>query len=98
MKQKRYAAGLIAVLILLMAPRELRADGKDDLPPTVSAPQPATNIPISQEFDVEGAYNSGIRTQAGQQPRPASSDEAYGHFNYVISPQINDAILLPLRR
>lgn len=89
----KYLAGLIFVTLLLLAPRELRADGKDDLAPTVSAPQPATNIPISQEFDVEGAYDSNSDFKQGN-AKIGSSDEIYGHFNYVVSPQIKDSVLL----
>ena len=74
-------------------PCHLWADGKDDLAPTVSAPQPATNIPISQEFDVEGGYDSGSEMKQGN-AHLGPVDEIYGHGDYVLSPQVTDSLLL----
>jgi hypothetical protein len=71
----------------------LWADAKDDLSPTLAAPQPATHIPISQEFDVEGGYDSGSELKQGN-AHLGASDEVYGHGDYVLSPQITDSILL----
>jgi hypothetical protein len=85
----------IALIVGLSCAAACRAcaDAKDDLSPTVSAPQPATNIPISQEFEAEGGYDSGSELRQGN-AHLGASDEVYGHADYVLSPQVTDSILL----
>ena len=92
MKRNRARAGY-AALCLSLLPCAAWADGKDDLSPTIAPPQQATNIPISQEFDVEGAYASGSEFKQGSS-RIGAADNTYGHFNYVVSPQVQDGVLL----
>ena len=67
-------------------------DGKDDIAPTV-APQEQTNIPVSQEFTIEGGYTGESTTKQGS-AKLGGVDNANGHFNYVVSPQIKDGFLL----
>jgi hypothetical protein len=71
----------------------LRADPKDDLTPTVAPTEAEPSMPISQEFTLEGSYTGKSTTKQG--------DAAFGgvgnqnsHFNYVMSPQIKDGLLL----
>ena len=90
--KNRLRTGFAAALVLL-APCVARADDKDDVAPTIPPPQAATNIPISQEFDIEGAYASGTEFKQGS-ARIGAADNTYGHFNYVVSPQIEDGVLL----
>jgi hypothetical protein len=90
MNRKLLSALLILSLCILI-PSRLRADAKDDLAPTIA---PATNnIPISQEFDIEGSYSSDSEFKQGR-ARVGGIDNTYGHANYVISPQIKDGVLL----
>jgi hypothetical protein len=89
---KPYLA-ILAVGLWSGATCSLWADGKDDLAPTVSAPEPETNIPISQEFEIEGAYASGSELKQGN-GHVGASDEIYGHGDYVLSPQVKDGLLL----
>jgi hypothetical protein len=67
-------------------------DSKDDLSPTV-APQQDTNIPISQEFTVEGGWSGRAQVKQGKADLGTASN-ANAHFDYVASPQIQDGILL----
>ena len=91
MKQSCFLAAL--GVLALSAGSILRGDGKDDLSPTVAPPQPAVNIPISQEFDVEGAYDSPSEFRQGN-AHTGPVDNTYAHGDYVVSPQISDAVLL----
>jgi hypothetical protein len=75
-----------------LLPASLWADGKDDLSPTVTPPA-VSSIPISQEFELEGAYDSGSEFKQGS-ARIGADDDTYGHGDYVVSPQITDAVLL----
>jgi hypothetical protein len=52
-----------------------------------------THIPISQEFTLEGSYDGGVTTQQGDYRR-GQVDNINSHFNYVISPQVRDGLLL----
>jgi len=70
----------------------LWADGKDDLAPTVAAPE-ETQIPISQEFTMEGSYTGTSITKQGTAKLGGVSN-INSHFNYVVSPQIKDGLLL----
>jgi hypothetical protein len=81
-----------AALACLFTGPLLRADSKDDISPTVSEPA-ETNIPISQEFDLEGSYEGGAEMKQGK-AKLGEVDNTYGHANYVISPQINEGVLL----
>jgi hypothetical protein len=67
-------------------------DGKDDLAPTVAAPE-QVNIPVSQEFSMEGSYTGKSTTKQGSAPQGGVGN-ANAHFNYVASPQIKDGFLL----
>jgi opacity protein-like surface antigen len=82
---------LVAVFCSLTA-SSLRADGKDDLSPTVAASQ-ETNIPVSQEFTMEGGYTGASITKQGDAKLGGVSN-INSHFDYVVSPQIRDGVLL----
>jgi hypothetical protein len=71
----------------------LWADGKDDLAPTVAAPQTEASIPISQEFTLEGSYTGKSTTKQGNAAFGGVGNQN-DHFNYVVSPQIKDGLLL----
>jgi hypothetical protein len=87
---KRTTLACAALICLLAGP--LRADSKDDIAPTVSE-STETHIPISQEFDIEGSYEGGAEMKQGT-AKLGHVDNTYGHFNYVVSPQIEDGVLL----
>src|ERR1700683_2192602 len=69
-----------------------RADGKDDITPTVAPPQD-TSVPVSQEFTMEGSYTGASVTKQGSASLGGVSN-INSHFNYVVSPQIQDGFLL----
>jgi hypothetical protein len=62
----------------------------DSLTPNVA---PSTSIPISQEFDAEGSYSAGVKTKQGDASR-GNVANTNAHFNYVVSPQIEEGTLL----
>jgi opacity protein-like surface antigen len=68
------------------------SDPKDDLAPTVAPPE-QTNIPVSQEFTMEGSYTGKSTTKQGSSDIGGVSN-INSHFNYVVSPQIQDGFLL----
>jgi opacity protein-like surface antigen len=68
------------------------ADDKDDLAPTVAAPQD-NNVPISQEFIMEGSTTGTSITKQGNAKLGGVSN-TNAHFDYVASPQIKDGVLL----
>ena len=70
----------------------LWADGKDDLAPTVAPPQD-NNIPVSQEFIMEGGYSGRAETKQGD-ARLGGVSNINSHFDYVVSPTIKDGLLL----
>ena len=78
--------------LLVLAAGPLQADSKDDIAPPPAAPV-ESHIPISQEFDIEGSYSSPSEFKQGS-ARVGGVDDTYGHFNYVVSPQVKDGILL----
>ena len=82
---------LVAALFSLTA-FSVRADGKDDLAPTVAPPE-ETDIPISQEFTMEGSTTGYSITKQGNASLGGVSN-TNTHLNYVISPQIKDGLLL----
>jgi hypothetical protein len=69
------------------------ADGKDDIAPTVAPDQ--TNIPISQEFEMDGSYTGKSTTKQGS-GSIGGVGNINSHFDYVVSPQIKDGFLLRL--
>jgi len=91
MKSKPCTALLVAAMCSLTA-LSARADGKDDLAPTVAPPQ-ESNIPVSQEFTIEGGYTGYSNTKQGNASLGGTSN-TNAHFNYVVSPQIKDGFLL----
>jgi hypothetical protein len=82
---------LLAAALCAAAASSLRA-GTDDLTPTV-APPPDNNIPLSQEFVMEGGY-SGVATTKQGDARLGNVSNINSHFDYVVSPTIKDGLLL----
>jgi hypothetical protein len=70
--------------------------GPDTTTATDNSITPTTapsNIPVSQEFAIEGSYDGGVTTQQGNYRR-GQVDNINSHFNYVVSPQVRDGLLL----
>lgn len=93
MKQPLPSLLLIAAACSLTA-TGLWADGKDDLAPTVAAPE-VESVPVAQEFSIETSYTGESKTKQGTRDIGGVSD-INNHLNYVVSPQIKDGILLRL--
>jgi hypothetical protein len=91
MKTKLSSALLAAAFCSLTAPSAW-ADGKDDLAPTV-APPPDNNVPVSQEFTMEGSYTGDSITKQGN-AKFGGVGNINSHFDYVVSPQVKDGVLL----
>jgi hypothetical protein len=83
---------LLAAAFCALTALSARADGKDDLAPTVAAPQDNT-IPVSQEFTLESSYTGTSITKQGNADLGGVSN-INSHFDYVVSPQIRDGFLL----
>jgi len=83
---------LLSAAFCSLTASNLWADGKDDLAPTVAPPE-ETNIPISQEFSMEGSYTGSSIVKQGN-ARLGGVSNINSDFNYVISPQIKDGLLL----
>lgn len=83
---------LLAAALVSLTASSLWADGKDDLSPTIAPPQ-ESNIPVSQEFTMEGSYTGTSITKQGNASLGGVSN-INSHFNYVVSPQIKDGFLL----
>jgi opacity protein-like surface antigen len=69
-----------------------RADGKDDLTPTVAAPE-ESSTPIAQEFTMEGSTTGYSTTKQGSASIGGVSN-TNTHFDYVVSPEIKDGVIL----
>jgi hypothetical protein len=83
---------LTALCLALTLPG-LRAGTEQDaknLTPIQSEP---TSIPISQEFLLEGSFDGGVQTKQGNL-RLGDATNINSHFNYVVSPQVKDGVLL----
>jgi hypothetical protein len=86
---------LLAGALTSLAVLTVRADDpKNDLSPTVAAPQD-NNIPISQEFSVDGGWSGRAQVKQGNADLGTVSN-TNAHFDYVASPQIQDGLLLRL--
>jgi hypothetical protein len=92
MKKPNLAALLLTVSVFAFTGLSTRADSKDDLAPTI-APPPENNIPISQEFTLEGSYTGEAITKQGD-AKLGGVGNSNAHFNYVASPTIKDGFLL----
>jgi len=91
MKSNLPSTLLIAALCSFSA-LSVRADGKDDLAPTV-APAEQSDVPISQEFTMEGSTTGYSKTKQGSAQLGGVSN-TNTHVDYVISPQVKDGFLL----
>jgi len=69
-------------------------DPKDSITPVVSAP-PADNVPVSQEFLMQGSY-AGNSTMKQGNATLGNQTDIHTHFNYVVSPQVKEGVLLRL--
>jgi hypothetical protein len=92
MKKPNLPCALLAATLCALTAVSLRADGKDDITPTVAPPE-ESNIPISQEFAMEGSFTGRSQTKQGD-AKLGSVGNINSHFNYVISPTIKDGVLL----
>lgn len=91
MKHYLLSVVLIAAFSCLTTSR-LWADGKDALTPTVTAPQ-EDNIPVSQEFTMEGGITGKSTTKQGSADI-GGVQNINSHVDYVVSPQVQDGFLL----
>jgi hypothetical protein len=86
---------LLAGALAALATVTLRADDpKNDLSPTIAAPQD-NDIPISQEFSVDGGWSGRAQVKQGNADLGTVSN-TNAHFDYVASPQIQDGLLVRL--
>ena len=86
--------GALSMLSLMLSVLALHAGTDQDssnLTPVVSDQK--SSIPISQEFTIEGSYGGGVQTKQGS-ARLGDADIANSHFDYVVSPQVKDGVLL----
>jgi len=83
---------LLAAALCSLTTLSVRADGKDDLAPTVAPPQ-ESNIPVSQEFTMEGSTTGTSTTKQGNASLGGVSN-TNSHFDYVVSPEIKDGVIL----
>ncbi|HUB67643.1 MAG TPA: DUF6268 family outer membrane beta-barrel protein, partial [Candidatus Methylacidiphilales bacterium] len=85
-----------AVLYFSIAPGA-RADGPPPAtavnPPPASDSDASSNIPISQEFTAETSYTGNSETKQGS-AKIGGVGNINSDFDYVVSPQISDGILL----
>ncbi len=95
MKQNLIASLLVSGLVLTGTPclHAGTSDAKDSITPVVAPP--AESVPVSQEFSLEGSYAGQMSTKQGSSTLGNVTD-IHSHFNYVVSPQIKDGILLRL--
>jgi hypothetical protein len=92
MKNLNLPSSLLVATCVSLSALSALGDGKDDLAPTVAAPE-QSNIPISQEFLIEGSYDGKSETKQGSAPIGGVGN-SNAHFNYVVSPEIKDGLLL----
>ena len=83
---------LLTTALASVSATTLWADGKDDLAPTVAPPQD-NSVPVSQEFTIEGSYDGNAETKQGD-AKIGGVGNSNEHFNYVVSPQVKDGVLL----
>ena len=83
---------LLATVLCSLTASSVWADGKDDLAPAVASPQ-ESNILVSQEFAMDGSTTGKSITKQGNASLGGVSN-INSHFNYIISPQIRDGVLL----
>jgi hypothetical protein len=83
---------LLAAAFFSLTALSVWADDKDDLAPTVAPPQD-NNVPISQEFTMEGSTTGTSITKQGNASLGGVSN-TNSHFDYVASPQVKDGFLL----
>ena len=86
---------LLAGALTSLAAFTVRADDpKNDLSPTIAPPE-ENNIPISQEFSVDGGWSGRAQVKQGNADLGTVSN-TNAHFDYVASPQIQDGLLVRL--
>ena len=83
---------LLAAAFCSLTALSVRADGKDELAPTVAAPQ-ESDVPVSQEFTLEGSTTGRSTTKQGNAELGGVSN-TNSHFNYVVCPEIKDGVIL----
>jgi hypothetical protein len=90
----KFAPLLLAAALGSLTFQGLRADSKDDLSPTIAPPQD-NSLPISQEFDIDGGWSGRAQEKQGA-AHLGDASNANSHFDYIVSPQIKDGLLLRL--
>jgi hypothetical protein len=92
MNPKLHLVLLIGLLGSLNA-TAIQPDSTDAVTPPV--PPPDNNVPISQEFSAESSYTGKSTTKQGS-ANLGGVDNNNSSFDYVLSPQIQDGLLLRL--
>ncbi len=83
----------LGALSLTFAILGARAGTEQDAANLTPEQQGPTSIPISQEFNLEGSYGGGVQTKQGN-ARLGDASNINSHFDYVVSPQVKDGVLL----
>jgi hypothetical protein len=83
---------LTALSLALTLP-SLRAGTEQDAANLTPVQSTTPSIPISQEFEADGSYGGGVQTKQGS-ARLGDTDIVNSHFDYVVSPQVKDGVLL----
>jgi len=87
----RLTSLLLATVLSASLPAGLRAaDAKDSITPTTA---PASDTPVSQEFSMETSYTGKSIMKQGSSSI-GGVDNINSHFNYVVSPQLREGVLL----
>jgi hypothetical protein len=90
--KRKPSCPLLTALFCVTTLCAVHAGPPDSVTPVV-VPPPDNNIPVSQEFSMEGAYSGDAQTKQGS-AKLGDVDNTYSHFDYVISPQVKDGVLL----
>jgi len=92
MKRFPRAAALTALCLTPLI-TSLRAGTEQDASSLTPVVSEKSSIPISQEFNIEGSYGGGAQVKQGNL-RLGDADIINSHFDYVVSPQVKDGVLL----
>lgn len=91
--KRPFRPAALAALCLTLALPVLRAGTEQDASSLTPVVAEKSSIPISQEFNIEGSYAAESLIRQGS-IHDGNVDNINGHFDYVVSPQIKDGVLL----